>query len=46
MFVPVDDEDGVGQHIWVVDKDGQGSVTMKKLYAVGYVPLVDPGKRL
>ena len=46
MFVPADDEDGVGQHIWVVDKDGQGCVTKKKLYAVGYVPLVDPEKRL
>lgn len=46
MFVPVDDEDGVGQHIWVVDKDGEGRVTKRKLYAVGYVPLADPGKML
>ena len=46
MFIPVDDDDGDGQHIWVVDKDGEGNVKKKKLYAVGYVPLVDPGKRL
>lgn len=46
MFIPVDDEDGMGQHIWLVDKDGEGRVKRKELYAVGYVPLVDPGERL
>lgn len=43
MFIPVDDEPGgYGQHIWAVDKDGEGVVTRKKLFAVRYVPLTNP----
>lgn len=42
MFVPVDD--GSGQHIYVIDKDGDGNVSKKKLYAVRYVPLTDAPK--
>lgn len=48
MFIPVDDdeEDGDrgGQHIWAVDKDAEGKVTKKKLFAVRYVPLTDRPK--
>ncbi|KAJ0116609.1 hypothetical protein J7T55_009759 [Diaporthe amygdali] len=45
MFIPVDDEDGYGgQHIWAVDKDGEGNVTRKRLFGVRYVPLTDPPK--
>ncbi|ROV92231.1 hypothetical protein VPNG_09654 [Cytospora leucostoma] len=44
MFIPVDDTPGVekAQHIWAVDKDENGVVTKKKLFAVRYVPLTDP----
>jgi protein-L-isoaspartate(D-aspartate) O-methyltransferase len=41
LFIPVDDEIGYSQHIWVVDKDEKGEVTRKKLYPVAYVPLTD-----
>lgn len=47
MFIPVDDEEdamfgnGGGQHVWAVDKDAEGKVTKKKLFAVRYVPLTD-----
>ena len=41
MFIPVEDLDGSGQHIWVVDKAENGDVTKKKLYGVRYVPLTD-----
>lgn len=46
MFIPVDDEDDDrgGQHIWAVDKDVEGKVTKKKLFAVRYVPLTDRPK--
>ncbi|KUI63007.1 putative protein-L-isoaspartate O-methyltransferase [Cytospora mali] len=46
MFIPVDDEggDGFGQHVWAVDKDAEGVVTKKKLFAVRYVPLTNPPK--
>jgi protein-L-isoaspartate(D-aspartate) O-methyltransferase len=44
MFIPVDDEKGWGQHIYVVDKDEKGDVTKKKLYGVSYVPLTDAPK--
>lgn len=51
MFIPVDDEAGGrergwegGQHVWAVDKDEDGVVTKKRLFAVRYVPLTDgPG---
>lgn len=39
LFVPVE-EDGL-QHIWVIDKHADGSVTRKKEYGVRYVPLTD-----
>ncbi|ROW02502.1 hypothetical protein VMCG_06024 [Cytospora schulzeri] len=43
MFIPVDDEPGgYGQHVWAVDKDAEGLVTRKKLFAVRYVPLTNP----
>lgn len=42
MFIPVDDEPGgYGQHVWAVDKDAEGVVTRKKLFAVRYVPLTN-----
>lgn len=52
MFIPVDDEDDGGamfggrggQHVWAVDKDAEGNVTKKKLFAVRYVPLTDGPK--
>jgi protein-L-isoaspartate(D-aspartate) O-methyltransferase len=44
MFIPVEDPNGFGQHIWVVDKNEQGDVTKKKLYGVRYVPLTDAPK--
>jgi protein-L-isoaspartate(D-aspartate) O-methyltransferase len=44
LFIPVDDELGYGQHIYVVDKDAKGEVTKKKLYGVSYVPLTDAPK--
>jgi len=42
MFVPV--EEGWSQHIYVIDKDENGVVSKKKLYAVQYVPLTDAPK--
>jgi protein-L-isoaspartate(D-aspartate) O-methyltransferase len=42
MFVPV--EEGWSQHIYVIDKDKDGKVTKKKLFAVQYVPLTDAPK--
>lgn len=44
VFIPVDDERGWGQHIYVVDKDEKGDITKKKLYGVSYVPLTDAPK--
>ncbi|KAG4028772.1 hypothetical protein MFRU_019g00610 [Monilinia fructicola] len=41
MFIPVEHPRGLGQHIWVVDKDGEGKVSKKMLYGVRYVPLTD-----
>ena len=41
IFIPVEDPDGFGQHIWTVDKDAKGVVTKKKLFGVRYVPLTD-----
>jgi protein-L-isoaspartate(D-aspartate) O-methyltransferase len=44
MFIPVEDETGGGQWIWVVDKDRDGKVTRKRDMGVRYVPLTDaPG---
>ena len=39
MFIPVGDS--WGQHIWVIDKAEDGSVTKVKDFAVMYVPLTD-----
>jgi len=45
MFIPVDDEKGGwSQHIWCVDKDGEGRVERTKLFGVRYVPLTDAPK--
>lgn len=48
MFIPVDDVEGggkqEGQHIWAVDKDENGVVSRKRLFAVRYVPLTDGPK--
>lgn len=44
MFIPVDDEGGIGQHVWTIDKDENGVVTKKKLFGVRYVPLTDAPK--
>lgn len=44
MFIPVDDEEdgrGDGQHVWLVEKDGEGNVVKKRLFGVRYVPLTD-----
>ncbi|KAK5654246.1 hypothetical protein OQA88_7421 [Cercophora sp. LCS_1] len=42
MFIPVDDDSGGwSQHVWCVDKDGEGRVSKKKLFGVRYVPLTD-----
>ncbi|KAN0082097.1 Protein-L-isoaspartate(D-aspartate) O-methyltransferase [Elaphomyces granulatus] len=49
MFIPVESEShiefGDGQHIWVVDKKEDGSVSKEKIFGVNYVPLTDPPKR-
>lgn len=42
LFVPV--ADGGLQHIWVVNKNEDGSVERKKLFGVQYVPLTDAPK--
>ncbi|KAF7562924.1 hypothetical protein G7046_g1181 [Stylonectria norvegica] len=35
MFIPVDDDDdGYNQHVWRVEKDGNGEVTKKRLFGV------------
>jgi protein-L-isoaspartate(D-aspartate) O-methyltransferase len=41
MFIPVEDGEGGGQWIWVVDKDGKGEVRRKRDMGVRYVPLTD-----
>lgn len=42
MFIPV--EGRMGQHVWVVDKDADGTVKKERQYGVRYVPLTDPPK--
>lgn len=44
IFIPVEDPNGFGQHIWTVDKDGEGKVKKERLYGVRYVPLTDAPK--
>jgi len=44
IFIPVEDPNGFGQHIWVVDKNEKGEVTKKRTMGVRYVPLTDPPK--
>jgi protein-L-isoaspartate(D-aspartate) O-methyltransferase len=44
MFIPVDNEGGYGQSIWVVDKKEDGTVQKKREYGVSYVPLTDAPK--
>ncbi|KAL3426222.1 protein-L-isoaspartate O-methyltransferase [Phlyctema vagabunda] len=44
LFIPVEDENGRGQWIWIVDKDAHGNVTKKKTEGVRYVPLTDAPK--
>ena len=39
LFIPV--EESYMQHIYVIDKAEDGSVTKKKEYGVQYVPLTD-----
>ena len=39
LFIPV--EEGYMQHIYVIDKKEDGSVTKKKDIGVQYVPLTD-----
>jgi protein-L-isoaspartate(D-aspartate) O-methyltransferase len=39
LFIPV--EEAYMQHIYVIDKNEDGSVTRKKEYGVQYVPLTD-----
>ncbi|KAH7014961.1 protein-L-isoaspartate O-methyltransferase [Ilyonectria destructans] len=46
MFIPVDDDDsGYGQHVWRIEKDGNGEITRKRLFGVRYVPLTDAPRR-
>ncbi|KAK4611712.1 Isoaspartate(D-aspartate) O-methyltransferase [Fulvia fulva] len=40
LFIPVEDEKGE-QSVWVVEKDEEGKVDMRKEYGVRYVPLTD-----
>ena len=42
LFIPV--EEHFMQHIYVIDKNEDGSVTKKKEYGVQYVPLTDAPK--
>lgn len=42
LFIPV--EEAYMQHIYVIDKNEDGSVTKKKEYGVQYVPLTDAPK--
>ncbi|CAF3453275.1 hypothetical protein SNK03_009357 [Fusarium graminearum] len=45
MFIPVDDDKmGYNQHVWRIEKDGNGEVTKKKLFGVRYVPLTEAPK--
>ncbi|KAH7129425.1 protein-L-isoaspartate O-methyltransferase [Dactylonectria estremocensis] len=42
MFIPVDDDSsGYSQHVWRIEKDGNGDITKKRLFGVRYVPLTD-----
>lgn len=41
IFIPVEDEKGRGQWIWVVDKDEMGKVRKERREGVRYVPLTD-----
>lgn len=41
IFIPVGDEGGRDQWIWVVDKDREGKVTKERTLGVMYVPLTD-----
>jgi protein-L-isoaspartate(D-aspartate) O-methyltransferase len=42
LFIPV--EEAYMQHIYVIDKKEDGTVTKKKEYGVQYVPLTDAPK--
>ena len=42
LFIPV--EEAYMQHIYVIDKNEDGTVTRKKEYGVQYVPLTDAPK--
>ena len=42
LFIPV--EESYMQHIYVIDKKEDGTVTKKKEYGVQYVPLTDAPK--
>lgn len=44
MFIPVEEEGGGGQWIWVVDKDEKGVVRRRRDMGVRYVPLTDAPK--
>jgi protein-L-isoaspartate(D-aspartate) O-methyltransferase len=44
LFIPVEDSTGLGQHIWVIDKEKDGKVKKERLYGVRYVPLTDAPK--
>lgn len=46
MFIPVDDDKmGYNQHVWRIEKDGNGEITKKKLFGVRYVPLTEAPKQ-
>lgn len=42
LFIPV--EEGYVQHIYVIDKKEDGTITKSKEYGVQYVPLTDAPK--